>query len=59
MAPRLGGESDSQTEAFLDFLIAQVPHSRLLLLVNYRPEYRHDWGIRQAPHQRLPGQERR
>ncbi|MBP0625198.1 hypothetical protein J8I82_35795, partial [Cupriavidus sp. LEh25] len=35
---------DSETEAFLDVLIAQVPHARLLLLVNYRPEYRHDWG---------------
>ncbi|MBP0625538.1 hypothetical protein J8I82_37955, partial [Cupriavidus sp. LEh25] len=35
---------DSETEAFLDILIAQVPHARLLLLVNYRPEYRSDWG---------------
>ncbi|MBP0631195.1 MULTISPECIES: adenylate/guanylate cyclase domain-containing protein [unclassified Cupriavidus] len=35
---------DSETEAFLDVLIAQVPHARLLLLVNYRPEYRHDGG---------------
>ncbi|MFJ4291113.1 adenylate/guanylate cyclase domain-containing protein [Cupriavidus sp. NPDC089707] len=35
---------DSETEAFLDVLIAQVPGARILLLVNYRPEYRHDWG---------------
>jgi len=35
---------DSETEAFLDVLIAQVPYARLLLLVNYRPEYRHGWG---------------
>ncbi len=35
---------DSETEAFLDVLIAEVPGARILLLVNYRPEYRHDWG---------------
>ncbi len=35
---------DSETEAFLAVLIAEVPGARILLLVNYRPEYRHDWG---------------
>uniref|UniRef100_UPI003F499F2B adenylate/guanylate cyclase domain-containing protein n=1 Tax=Cupriavidus necator TaxID=106590 RepID=UPI003F499F2B len=35
---------DSETEAFLNVLIEQVPGAKVLLLVNYRPEYRHDWG---------------
>ncbi|MGY2487947.1 adenylate/guanylate cyclase domain-containing protein [Cupriavidus sp. CP313] len=34
---------DSETEAFLDFLGESVPSARILLLVNFRPEYRHDW----------------
>ncbi len=35
---------DSETQAFLDSLIESVPTTRLLLLVNYRPEYQHGWG---------------
>jgi class 3 adenylate cyclase/tetratricopeptide (TPR) repeat protein len=35
---------DSETQAFLDGLISSLPTSRLVLLVNYRPEYRHAWG---------------
>ena len=35
---------DSETQAFLDSLIESVPTARFLLLVNYRPEYRHGWG---------------
>ncbi|MEM5428790.1 adenylate/guanylate cyclase domain-containing protein [Cupriavidus oxalaticus] len=35
---------DSETEAFLDVLISEVPAARIFLLVNYRPEYRHEWG---------------
>ncbi len=35
---------DSETEAFLNVLITEVPDARILLLVNYRPEYRHDGG---------------
>ncbi|MFQ5856981.1 MAG: hypothetical protein ACE5LU_15310 [Anaerolineae bacterium] len=35
---------DSETEAFLDSLIESLPTARLLLLVNYRPEYQHGWG---------------
>src|SRR5262245_42457356 len=35
---------DSETQALLDGLIEGLPATRLLLLVNYRPEYRHDWG---------------
>jgi tetratricopeptide (TPR) repeat protein len=35
---------DSQTQAWLDLLVESLPTARLLLLVNYRPEYRHGWG---------------
>jgi class 3 adenylate cyclase/predicted ATPase len=35
---------DSETQALLDGLVESIPAARLLLLVNYRPEYRHDWG---------------
>ena len=35
---------DSETQAFLDSLVESLPTARLLLLVNYRPEYRHGWG---------------
>jgi tetratricopeptide (TPR) repeat protein len=34
---------DSETEALLDTLIDSLPTARLLLLVNYRPEYQHGW----------------
>jgi len=37
---------DSETQALLDVLIESLPAARLLLLVNYRPEYQHRWGIR-------------
>ena len=33
-----------QRKHFLNGLVESVPTARLLLLVNYRPEYRHDWG---------------
>jgi class 3 adenylate cyclase/tetratricopeptide (TPR) repeat protein len=35
---------DSETQALLDGLVDSLPAARLLLLVNYRPEYRHTWG---------------
>ena len=35
---------DTETQAFLDDLVNSLPTARLLLLVNYRPEYRHSWG---------------
>jgi predicted ATPase/class 3 adenylate cyclase len=35
---------DSETQALLDSLIESLPTARLLLLVNYRPEYQHGWG---------------
>jgi predicted ATPase/class 3 adenylate cyclase len=37
---------DSETQSLLDVLIESLPAARLLLLVNYRPEYQHRWGIR-------------
>jgi class 3 adenylate cyclase/tetratricopeptide (TPR) repeat protein len=35
---------DAETQAVLDRLVESLPTARLLLLVNYRPEYRHGWG---------------
>jgi class 3 adenylate cyclase/tetratricopeptide (TPR) repeat protein len=35
---------DTETQALLDSLVESVPTVRLLLLVNYRPEYQHGWG---------------
>ena len=37
---------DSETQGFLDTLSESVASARILLLVNYRPEYRHEWGRR-------------
>ncbi len=35
---------DSETQALLDSLVETLPTIRLLLVVNYRPEYTHGWG---------------
>jgi class 3 adenylate cyclase/tetratricopeptide (TPR) repeat protein len=35
---------DAETQALLDSLLDSLPTARLLLLVNYRPEYQHAWG---------------
>jgi tetratricopeptide (TPR) repeat protein len=35
---------DSETQAFLHSLVESLPTARLLVLVNYRPEYQHSWG---------------
>src|SRR5262249_5657299 len=35
---------DTETQAVLDRLVESLPTARLLLLVNYRPEYQHGWG---------------
>jgi class 3 adenylate cyclase/tetratricopeptide (TPR) repeat protein len=35
---------DGETQAVLDSLVGSLPTARLLLLVNYRPEYQHQWG---------------
>jgi len=35
---------DNETQAFLNLLSESVATARIVLLVNYRPEYRHEWG---------------
>src|SRR5499427_1682798 len=35
---------DSETQAVLALLVESLPTARVLLLVNYRPEYQHGWG---------------
>jgi len=35
---------DTETQALLESLVESLPSARLLLLVNYRPEYSHSWG---------------
>ncbi|MGE4095674.1 MAG: adenylate/guanylate cyclase domain-containing protein, partial [Candidatus Binatia bacterium] len=35
---------DGETQGFLDTLSESVASAKLLLLTNYRPEYRHEWG---------------
>jgi class 3 adenylate cyclase/tetratricopeptide (TPR) repeat protein len=37
---------DSETQALLNLLVDTIANARILLLVNYRPEYRHEWGSR-------------
>src|SRR5262249_56987167 len=34
---------DSESQAVLDALIEHLPAARVLMLVNYRSEYRHSW----------------
>ena len=35
---------DSESQALLDALVDGLPTARILLLVNFRPEYTHGWG---------------
>jgi class 3 adenylate cyclase/tetratricopeptide (TPR) repeat protein len=35
---------DTETQAFLALLSESVATAKILLLVNFRPEYRHEWG---------------
>jgi predicted ATPase len=37
---------DSETQGFLDLLSESVVSAHILLLTNYRPEYRHAWGTK-------------
>src|SRR5262245_1334001 len=39
---------DDETQALLDSLVESLGSARLLLLVNYRPEYEHRWGSKTA-----------
>ncbi len=34
---------DNETQALLDLLVDAIANARVLLLVNYRPQYRHNW----------------
>ncbi|MBT3822043.1 MAG: AAA family ATPase, partial [Nitrospinaceae bacterium] len=34
---------DTETQALLDSMVESLPSTRVLLLVNYRPEYEHGW----------------
>ena len=35
---------DSETQAFLDSFVESLPLARIVVLVDYRPEYNHGWG---------------
>ena len=35
---------DAETQALLNSLVESLPTARILLLVNYRPDYQHPWG---------------
>jgi class 3 adenylate cyclase/tetratricopeptide (TPR) repeat protein len=35
---------DSETQSLLDSMVESLPTARILLMVNYRPEYQHGWG---------------
>src|SRR5262249_46533662 len=41
---------DAETQAVLDALVGRLGDARILLLVNYRPEYQYRWGA--SPHHR-------
>jgi class 3 adenylate cyclase/tetratricopeptide (TPR) repeat protein len=42
---------DGETQTVLDALVDSLGSARLLLLVNYRPEYQHAWGSRTSYNQ--------
>ena len=42
---------DVETQALLDSLVEDLGSARLLLLVNYRPEYEHAWGSKASYNQ--------
>src|SRR5206468_12588962 len=35
---------DGETQALLEELVVSLPSASVLLIVSYRPEYRHGWG---------------
>jgi tetratricopeptide (TPR) repeat protein len=37
---------DNETQAFLDGLVESLPTAKILLLVNYRPEYHNHWTLK-------------
>ena len=38
--------TDSETQALLNLLVDAIANARILLLVNYPPKYRNEWGNR-------------
>lgn len=45
--------ADQETQACLDSLVDGLPAAQMLLLVSYRPEYRHSWGNKTYYEQRF------
>ena len=41
---------DDETQAFLNLLADSIGTAKILLLVNYRPEYSHQWGSENLLH---------
>ena len=41
---------DEETQGFLNLLVDSVANARILLLVNYRPEYSHQWNKQDLLH---------
>src|SRR5262249_59104215 len=39
---------DDETQALLNLLAESIGDAALMLALNYRPEYRHDWGTRSS-----------
>jgi class 3 adenylate cyclase/predicted ATPase len=37
---------DAETQAFLNLFVESISTARILLMVNYRPEYRHEWSAK-------------
>jgi class 3 adenylate cyclase/tetratricopeptide (TPR) repeat protein len=37
---------DAETQTVLDSIVASMPTAAVLLAINYRPEYRHDWATK-------------
>src|SRR5580658_7087480 len=35
---------DDETQALLNLMVESIGTARILMMVNYRPEYRHEWG---------------
>ena len=36
---------DKTSEEFLDYLVGSLSHTRCLMILLYRPEYTHQWGV--------------
>ena len=41
---------DDETQALLNLLADSIANAKILLLVNYRPEYSHQWGSQDLLH---------